>query len=89
MHSLVFYLAILWLAVLGGITLSVIIRARSMITRILALDTLGIMLVAALVLYAGAREVAFYLDAALLLALFAFIQTLVAARYYSEGKFFT
>lgn len=89
MHSFVFYLAILWIAVLAGVTMFVIIRADSMITRILALDTLGVMLVAVLVLFAGAREVAFYLDAALLLALFAFIQTMVAARYHSEGVFFT
>lgn len=89
MHSIVFYAAIVWIGVLAGSTMLVVVRAQSMVTRILALDLLGLMLVAVLVLFAGTRQVAFHLDAALLLALFTFIQTVVAARYHSEGKFFT
>lgn len=56
--------------------------------RILALDTLTLVLVALLVLYGDAQREVYYLDVALILALLAFVGTLAAARYYGERKIF-
>jgi multisubunit Na+/H+ antiporter MnhF subunit len=47
-----------------------------------------LLLVAFLVLYADSRQVSYYLDAALVLALLSFISTVAATRYHSEGKIF-
>ena len=88
MHETVFVLAAAWMTVLLGVTVVYVIRARSAMVRILALDTLTLILVAFLILYADANRSPFYLDAALALALFSFIATLAAARYHSEGRLF-
>jgi multicomponent Na+:H+ antiporter subunit F len=55
--------------------------------RILALDTLTLIVTALLVLYGTAERTSYYLDVALVLALLAFVGTL-AARYYGERKIF-
>jgi multicomponent Na+:H+ antiporter subunit F len=57
-------------------------------TRILALDTLTLILVAFLALSADAADESYALDAALILALLSFVGTLAAARYYSRGSLF-
>ncbi len=88
MHETVFVLAAAWMTALLGITVVYVIRARSAMVRILALDTLTLLLIAFLILYADANRTAFYLDAALALALLSFISTLAAARYHSEGRLF-
>lgn len=88
MHETVFVLAAAWMTVLLGVTVVYVIRARSAMVRILALDTLTLILVAFLILYADANRTPFYLDAALALALLSFISTLAAARYHSEGRLF-
>ncbi len=88
MHPIVFYLATIWIIILLGVTAIWIIRARSPSDRILALDTLTLILIALLTLFAHAHRSPFYLDAAIALALLAFIGTLAAARYYGEGKLF-
>ena len=56
--------------------------------RILALDTLTLILTALLVLYGTAERTSYYLDVALVLALLAFVGTLAAARYYGERRIF-
>ncbi|CAA9412115.1 MAG: Na(+) H(+) antiporter subunit F [uncultured Rubrobacteraceae bacterium] len=88
MHELVFYAATAWLTVLLSVTVMAVIGISSTAGRILALDMLTLILVVLLVLYGDAERTPYYLDAALILALLAFIGTLAAARYYAERKIF-
>ena len=88
MHELVFYLAFAWMTVLLVVSAAAVIRLRSTASRILALDMLTLILVALLVLYADAERVPYYLDAALILSLLAFVATLALSRYYGERRLF-
>ncbi len=88
MHEIVFYAAAAWTLVLLAVSVVAVIGLPSTAGRILALDTLTLILVAFLVLYGNARDTAYYLDAALILALLAFIGTLAASRYYGEREMF-
>jgi len=88
MHEVVFYVAALWMAVLIGVVVLVVVRAASPLVRLLALDTVTLLLVVMLVLYSDSRGVPYYLDAAIILALLAVISTIAAARWHSEGKIF-
>ena len=88
MHELVFYFAFVWMTVLLVVSAVAVVRLRRAASRILALDMLTLILVALLVLYADYQRSPYYLDAALILALLAFLATLVLARYHGEGKVF-
>ncbi len=88
MHEIVFYLAFTWMTVLLVTSVAAVIRLRSTAGRILALDMLTLILVALLVLYAAANRSSYYMDAALVLSLLAFLATLVLARYHGERKVF-
>ena len=88
MHEIVFYFAFAWMTVLLVVSVAAVIRLRSTASRILALDTITLILVALLVLYADANRSSYYMDAALVLSLLAFIATLVLARYHGERKVF-
>ena len=88
MHEVVFEVAAVWMTGLLGVSVVYVIRARSAMVRVLALDTLTLILIAFLILYADANRTPYYLDAALALALLSFIATLAAARYHSEGRLF-
>lgn len=88
MHEVVFQIAALWLAVLIVPCGVLILRSRSTGTKILALDTLILLIIGLLVLWSDAERVPYFLDAALLLALLAFMGTLAAARFHGEGKLF-
>ena len=88
MHDIVFYLAFAWMTVLLVTSVAAVIRLRSTAGRILALDMLTLILVALLVLYADANRSSYYMDAALVLSLLAFVATLVLARYHGERKVF-
>jgi multicomponent Na+:H+ antiporter subunit F len=88
MHSIVFYGATLWLALLIGVGVVLTLRAPKIPLRILGLDVVTTLLVGLLALFAGGRSSANYLDAALVLALLAFVGTLAAARYDAEGRIF-
>lgn len=88
MHEIVFSAAALWMAVLIVVSLITVVRARSSLTRVLALDMVTLLLVALLILYSDSRRVGYYLDAALVLALLSFLATIAAARYRSEGEIF-
>lgn len=88
MHEVVFYVAALWMAMLMAVVVIVVVRASSPLVRLLALDTVTLLLVALLVLYSDSRGVPWYLDAAVILALLAVISTIAAARWHSEGKVF-
>ncbi|HWH06413.1 MAG TPA: monovalent cation/H+ antiporter complex subunit F [Gaiellaceae bacterium] len=89
MHTAVFYVAVLWMTVLLALSVVSVLRARSALTRILALDMTILILIALLVLYSDVNRVSYYLDAALALALLSVIATIAAARYHSEGKLFS
>ena len=88
MHETVFYFAFAWMTVLLVVSVAAVIRLRSTAGRILALDAITLILVALLVLYADANRSPYYMDAALVLSLLAFIATLVLARYHGERKVF-
>ncbi len=88
MHEIVFYLAAAWMTVLLAVSVAAVIKIQSTAGRILALDMLTLILVALLVLYADATRSPYYLDAALILALLAFIGTVAAARYHGQRKIF-
>ncbi len=88
MHEVVFYGAMIWMTGLLCICIGMVIRARSALVRILALDTLTLVLVALLILYSTTTESSLYLDAALMLAMLSFLSAIVAARYHSEGRIF-
>lgn len=88
MHEIVFYAAAVWMTVLLVVSVLAVIRIRSTAGRILALDTLTLVLVAILVLFVDAFRTAYFLDAALILSLLAFVGTLAAARYYGERRIF-
>jgi multicomponent Na+:H+ antiporter subunit F len=88
MHELVFQIATLWMALLVLPCIWRILFARSTAGRILALDTVILLLVGILVLWSDAERVPFFLDAALLLALLGFIGSLAAARFYARGRIF-
>jgi multicomponent Na+:H+ antiporter subunit F len=88
LHEIVFYFAFAWMTVLLVVSVAAVIRLRSTAGRILALDAITLILVALLVLYADANRSSYYMDAALVLSLLAFIATLVLARYHGERKVF-
>jgi len=88
MHELVYYAAMIWMTGLLCGCVALVIRTRSQLVRILAMDSLTLILIALLILYSTTQETPFYLDAAVLLALVSFATTLVAARYRSERTIF-
>jgi multisubunit Na+/H+ antiporter MnhF subunit len=88
LHEIVFYLAFAWMTVLLVTSAAAVIRLRPTASRILALDTLTLILVALLVLYAGANRSPYYMDSALVLSLLAFVATLALARYHGERRIF-
>ncbi len=88
MHEIVFYFAFAWMTVLLVVSAAAVIRLRSTAGRVLALDMLTLILVALLVLYSTANRSSYYMDAAVVLSLLAFVATLVLARYHGERKVF-
>lgn len=88
MHSFMFYVATLWVAVLIGVGVVMALRAPKVLLRVLALNVVTTMLIGLLALFASGHASAHYLDAALVLALLAFVGTLAAARFDAEGRIF-
>ena len=88
MHEIVFYVAFVWMTGLLVVSAAAVIRLRSTAGRILALDMLTLILAALLILYGDANRSPYYMDAALILSLLAFLGTLVAGRYYGERRIF-
>jgi multicomponent Na+:H+ antiporter subunit F len=89
MDDLVFYAGVVWVAVLLGIVVISLARARSTAQRILALDLLSLVLIGLLALAAGEDQRSYALDAGLALALLGFVATLAACRYYESRKPFS
>jgi multicomponent Na+:H+ antiporter subunit F len=84
----VFNIAAVWAAVLIGVGVVLTLRARGVLLRVLALEVTTTIFIGMLALFAGGRDSANYLDAALMLALLAFLGTLAAARYSADGRIF-
>jgi multicomponent Na+:H+ antiporter subunit F len=86
MPSLALDIALVWatLLLLGGSIL--LLRAKDAMHRILALDVLVSIVVALLTILSYQRDVSYYIDAALALALLSFTATLVVARYLTRGR---
>lgn len=89
MHDAVAYAGTAWLALLLGAMIGRVLLARSLSARILALDALTLVLVGLLTLISAVTDAAYYLDAALTLALVSFVGTLAAALYRGEGRTFS
>jgi len=66
----------------GGLLL---LRAPDTLRRVLALDVMVAIVIILLTILSYLRDVSYYIDAALALALLALTSTLVAARYVTRG----
>lgn len=86
MHDSLFYLVMSWLVLLVGLLAYRAVRARGTTDRVIALDTLSYVFVAALTVLAIERQLAGYLDVALMLALLSFTQAVAASRYVLAGR---
>jgi len=67
----------------GGL---LILRAPDTLHRVLALDVLVVIVIALLTTLSYLRDVSYYIDAALALALLSLTATLVSARYVQRGE---
>jgi multicomponent Na+:H+ antiporter subunit F len=67
----------------GGV---VLLRSRDTLHRVLALDVLVSIVVVLLTILSYLRDVSYYIDAALALALLSFVATLVAVRHVIRGR---
>jgi multicomponent Na+:H+ antiporter subunit F len=86
MPELVIEIAFGWATLLlvgGGVLL---LRADDALHRILALDVLVAIVIALLTILSYLRDVSYYIDAALALALLSLTATLVAARHVIRGR---
>ena len=88
MHEIVFYFAVIWVTALLVVSVIMVMTMRAPASRVLALDMMGVLLVALLVLYATWRQSPYYLDAALALALLSFTSTIIFSRYRAEDRVF-
>ena len=79
-------IAVAWMIVLLAVSTLTMLRAKRSFVRILALDTMTLILIAVLVLYAAREDESYYLDAALILALLSFISTIATARFRAVGR---
>lgn len=86
MHLAVVIGATIWMTILMAAVVVFATKARSNAVRILAIDALTLILVALLVLYSVASQQAYFMDAALALALVSFIGTVAAARRLASGR---
>lgn len=83
MPDIVIVVALVCVTGMLGIGAAVLLRARDVLERIVALDLLTVVCIALLALLTYLRDVSYYLDAALALAALSFVATLAAVR--SDG----
>ncbi|NNB87148.1 multiple resistance and pH regulation protein F [Corallococcus exiguus] len=88
MHETFFTLAIVWMVGLLGALVLLASRQRSSADMLMSVDTLGLVICAVLALYGATRGEAGYLDAALVLALLSYVQTVAGARFLHHGRTF-
>jgi multisubunit Na+/H+ antiporter MnhF subunit len=83
-----FVLATFWVVILLAVVIGALIRTRSAMSKLLLLDGVVLMLATLLILYSDSVGRAYYIDAALALALLAFVGTIAAAHYYGDRRVF-
>ena len=85
MPELALEIAVGWVTLLLVAGAVLLLRSSDTLHRVLALDVLVALLIALLIVLSYLRDVSYYIDAALSLALLSFTATLVAARYVMRG----
>lgn len=85
MPELALEIAVGWVTLLLVAGAVLLLRSSDTLHRVLALDVLVALLIALLIVLSYLRDVSYYIDAALSLALLSFTATLVAARYVTRG----
>lgn len=88
MHDAVFYVAVIWQLALAAVLTYYTLRTNHIVNRILALDVLALVFVAAVACVAIHRNEPGYLDVALVLAMLGFVQTVATARLAELRKEF-
>lgn len=86
MPDVVLAAALGWAVLLLGGGGVLLLRARDILHRVLALDVLVTVVIVLLALLSYRRDVSYYVDAALALALLSFTATLAAARHVTRGR---
>lgn len=85
-EPIVLTVALVWAAallLLGGVSM---LRSRDVVTASVGLSWLGTVLVGLLAIVAYREERAYYLDAALAVALLSFVGAIATLRYYRRGR---
>lgn len=85
MPDVAIVIGLVWVTAMLAVGGLVLLRARDLLERIVALDLLTVICVALLALLSYLRDVSYYLDVALALAALSFVATLAAARSDSGG----
>lgn len=88
MHDPVYLAATVWMTTLLVASAAAVLRLRRPAARILALDTLTLLLASLLIVHSTYTGSPHTMDTALILVLLAFVGTLAAARYYGERRLF-
>lgn len=79
-------LGMIWMTWLLAAIVVFAVKTSSNAVRILALDSMTLVLVAVLVLFSASRQEAYFMDAALALALVSFVSTVAASRWLAAGR---
>ena len=79
--DLVLVVAFGWATLLLVAGALLLLRARDSLTRLLALDVLGTIVLVRLVVLSSLTAVSYYIDSALAVALLSFTATIVTGRY--------
>lgn len=86
MREVVLATAAAWLIGLFVVAVVYAVRTRSLAIRVLALDTLTVLMAGILVLLSQIEETTYLLDVALAVALLSPLTTLVAVRRFRRGR---
>ena len=81
----IFYIVAILLAILALILLYRVFKGPNVIDRVLAEDSIGIMLGIVMILFGTIEERAMYLDLGLIITLLGFIGTVLVSKYL-EGE---
>ena len=85
-HEVVFVVGVSWLAIQLVVIVVSVARARNAFERLVATDVGVLVLIGLLALVAGRDGRSYALDAALALAVLAFVSTLAAGRYLGDRR---
>jgi multisubunit Na+/H+ antiporter MnhF subunit len=86
MHDVVFVIAMLWLLALVGMLIAHAVRTRRLVDRVLALDSVVLVFVAALAVVGIEQGEPGYFDVAVVLAMLGFVQTVATVRLVERRK---